>query len=66
MAEALRAYTSDAAFALRLDDAGVLRPGKLGDVAIVDRDPFEVDWASVMPKVVTTIAGGRVVYDCRA
>ena len=66
VAEALRAYTSDAAFALRLDDAGVLRPGKLGDVAIVDRDPFEVAWASVLPKVVTTIAGGRVVYDCRA
>ncbi len=63
--ETLRAYTAGAAHAVGLDDAGVLRPGGLGDVVVLDRDPFEADWVRRPPKVVMTIAGGEVVYDER-
>lgn len=61
--EALRAYTVDAARCLRLDHAGVLKPGAFGDCVIYDRDPFTVDWRNDRPRITHTIIGGRVVYD---
>jgi predicted amidohydrolase YtcJ len=63
--EALQAYTATAAAAVGLPDAGVLRPGMLGDVVMLDRDPLEASWADVPPKVVTTVVGGEVAYDAR-
>jgi hypothetical protein len=65
VAEALTAYTAIAAEAVGLPEAGVLRPGGLGDVVLLDRDPFAADWVSAPPKVITTIIGGRVAYDVR-
>ena len=65
VAEALRAYTAGAAYALGLDDAGVLREGGLGDLVMFDRDPFKADWVETPAKVVMTVAGGQVVYDGR-
>lgn len=65
VAEALRAYTVDAAYALGLDEAGQLRPGALGDMVMFDRDPFQADWAGDPPRVVMTIVGGQVVHDAR-
>ena len=65
VAEALRAYTVDAAYALGLDEAGQLRPGALGDMVMFDRDPFQADWARDPPRVVMTIVGGQVVPDAR-
>jgi len=62
--QALRAYTTGAAHACRLD-AGVLRPGALGDVTVLDRDPFSCDWHASPPNVLMTIVGGQVVYDRR-
>jgi len=62
--ETLRAYTIDAAFALRFEErVGSIARGKLGDLVIFDRDPFTADWASAPPRIATTIAGGRVVHD---
>jgi predicted amidohydrolase YtcJ len=62
-AQALRAYTADAATAMGLPDAGVLVPGALADVVMLDRDPLDTNWVHHPPNIVTTIAGGEVVYD---
>ncbi len=63
--EAISAYTAGSAWALRLDDAGRLVPGALGDLVVLDRDPFTADWARDPPRVAMTVIGGRVVYDAR-
>jgi predicted amidohydrolase YtcJ len=63
VSEALRAYTAGAATAVGLAGGGVLRPGGLGDVVLFDRDPFQANWVDAPPKVITTVAGGRVAYD---
>ncbi|MHC4991761.1 MAG: amidohydrolase [Planctomycetota bacterium] len=57
--EALRAYTSGSAYALGLDDAGVLRRGALGDLVVLEGDPL----AGGSPRVLVTVVGGNVVYD---
>ncbi len=56
-AEALRTATRDAATQLGID-AGVIAPGKLADLAIVDGDPLTDITATT--KVRWTIANGRV------
>ncbi|MCP3904670.1 MAG: amidohydrolase [Planctomycetes bacterium] len=63
VAEALAAYTSGAAGALRMDHAGTVAPGADADLVVLDRDPFTADWIDAPPRVVLTIAGGAVVYD---
>jgi len=51
-AAALRAYTSDAAFAAGMeDDLGALRPGKLCDITVIHEG-----------KVEATVAGGRLTF----
>ncbi len=51
-AAALRAYTSGAAYAVGMEkDAGVLRPGKLCDITIVDQG-----------RVTATVVGGRISW----
>lgn len=63
--EALRGYTSDAAFAsFDETDKGTIARGKLADFAIIDRDitripPDEIAQA----RVVITVVGGRVVFE---
>ncbi len=63
--EALRAYTAAGAWA-GFDEAnrGVLSPGRLADVVIVDRDILTVDPVTIRDATVTTtIVGGRVVHE---
>lgn len=61
--EALHAYTTGAAYALQIDDAGKIAIGSLGDAVMLDRDPFTADWVNAPPRVEMTIVNGEVVYD---
>ncbi len=65
VAEALRAYTADAAYAgFSEQRLGTLEPGKLADIVILDRDPFAVTADELgRIKVTQTIVGGHVVWD---
>lgn len=63
--EALRGYTTDAAYAAFDEDTkGSLAPGKLADLVIVDRDLTAIDPNEIRDaKVVLTMVGGEVVYE---
>ncbi len=65
--QALRAYTSSVAFAGFMEGrTGVLRPGMLADVTLLDHDLFGTPADSLnVVKVVSTIAGGRIVHGRR-
>ena len=65
--EALRAYTFAVAYAGFLEDrTGMLRTGMLADIAVLDRDLFQMPPESIpQAKVVATIVGGRIVYERR-
>ena len=61
---ALRAVTATAAYQIKEEKTkGTLEPGKLADLVILDRDPLEVDPATIKEIVVLeTIKEGRTVY----
>lgn len=63
--EALRAYTADAAFAsFEEKRKGLLTPGKLADFVILEKDLTAIDPATIRDvKVLTTVVGGKVVYE---
>lgn len=63
--EALRAYTSTGAFAsFEEADKGVLAPGRLADLAVLDRDIRVVAPETIRDAhVTTTIVGGHVVFE---
>ncbi|HVX88130.1 MAG TPA: amidohydrolase [Gemmatimonadales bacterium] len=62
--EALRAYTAGNAYGVfREHDLGVLAPGRLADVAVIDRDLLTMPAESLATaRVAMTIAGGKVVF----
>ena len=61
--QAFAAYTSGSAYVNHLDDAGVLAPGLLADLAVLDRDPFAGDPAAIgATRVVATYVDGRRVW----
>jgi hypothetical protein len=62
--EAVKAYTSGSAYAEFQDqDKGTLARGKLADLVILSDDIFAIAPAAIKDvKVVTTIVGGKVVY----
>ena len=63
-AEALRAYTLGSATAAgRQDEVGTLAPGKLADVAVLDRDVLSCGDEEIQKtKVLATFVGGRRVF----
>ena len=61
--QAWAAYTSGSAHVNHLDDTGVLAPGLVADLAVLDRDPFAGDPAEVgATRVVATYVDGEAVY----
>jgi predicted amidohydrolase YtcJ len=63
--EALRAYTHDAARAGFMDErVGILRPGMLADIVVLDRSPFDVEPERIQDiGVEMTIVGGETVFE---
>lgn len=64
VAEALRASTLEAARQLHeADDKGSLAPGKRADLIVLDRNPLEIEPATLRDvRVLQTIKDGEVVY----
>ena len=67
VAEAIRGYTLGAAFAgFREKTEGSLEPGKLADLIILSQNLFQIDPHTIdKTKVLTTVVGGRVVFQSK-
>jgi hypothetical protein len=63
--EAIACYTSRPhAVAAHQRNAGVLEPGRLADLVVVDHNPLTEDFDTV--QVVKTVVDGEVVFDTPA
>ncbi|MFF2211201.1 amidohydrolase [Streptomyces antibioticus] len=63
LGRALTAYTAGSAYVNRLDDTGVVRPGALADLVVLDRDPFAGPPEAIAGTgVALTYVGGERVY----
>lgn len=62
--EAVRLYTSNAArLSFEEDERGMLKPGMLADLAVLDRDIFAIPHDQIKDvKNVLTVMDGRIVY----
>ena len=62
--EAIRMFTSDGAYAIgKESEKGILKPGALADIILLDGDMLAASGAALRElKVTTTIKSGRVVY----
>ena len=61
---ALDAFTAGSAYALRLEaETGTITPGKLADLAVLDRDPFDPGAGPIGDaRVLTTLVEGEPVH----
>jgi predicted amidohydrolase YtcJ len=68
LADALGAYTIGSAFVNHLDDVtGSVEPGKLADLIVLDRDPFDGPASGIADtKVLATYVQGEPVYTAPA
>lgn len=64
MEDAIKYYTLGSAYAQYMDDRkGMIKPGYLADIVIVDKDLLTIPESEIMKtKVDCTIVGGKVVY----
>ena len=62
--EALKAYTIDAAYQLRLEDKiGSIEVGKRADMIVIDQDIFELTPDEIWnTQVLTTMMNGRITH----
>jgi predicted amidohydrolase YtcJ len=63
--QAIRGFTLGSAYVNHLDaDTGTIEPGKLADVAVIDRDLFDSGAGPIgRAKVLATFVGGVAVYE---
>ncbi len=63
LAEALAAYTAGSAYVNHLDETGAIEVGRLADLVVLDRDPFEGPPDEIASTAVElTYVGGEQVY----
>ena len=64
LAEAVRGFTRDAAYAAFEEDSrGTIEPGKLADLTIVEGNPYVMDPSALDDvRVKYTVVGGEIVY----
>jgi len=61
--QALRAFTAGSAFVNHLDETGTLEEGKLADITVLDRDPFDLPPEEIgRSKPVLTLIEGEPVF----
>ena len=67
VAEALRLYTVNAAYAsFEEDTKGAIEKGKLADLVVLSDNPFQIPCEQLKQiKAVMTIVGGKIVYERR-
>ena len=58
---ALAAYTSGSAWVSHRDDAGMVKPGAVADLVVLDRDPFDAPDEIGAARVERVWIGGEVV-----
>lgn len=63
LAAALDAFTLGSAFANRDDDSGSIREGLRADIAVVDRNLFDLEGRTSEATVLLTLASGESVFD---
>ena len=64
LVDALTAFTAGSAYANHLDEAGVLAPGRLADLAILDRDLFDPGQGAIgETHVLATFVEGVCVHE---
>ena len=64
LATALTAYTAGSARVAHLDESGVIEPGRLADLAVLERDPFAGPTDDIATtRVVATYVEGEPVYE---
>jgi predicted amidohydrolase YtcJ len=60
---AITAYTAGSSYVNHLDDTGTIAPGKLADLAVLDRDPFDGPAGEIAAtRVLQTFVGGERVH----
>ncbi|MCC6376932.1 MAG: amidohydrolase [Microbacteriaceae bacterium] len=63
LATSLTAYTAGSAYLNHCDEAGSIEVGKLADLVVLDRDPFDLPAKEIgLTKVQQTFVGGQQVY----
>ncbi|WP_329399820.1 amidohydrolase [Streptomyces lydicus] len=63
LGSALAAYTAGSAYVNHLDDTGSVQRGKLADLVVLDRDPFDGPSEEIAAtRVLQTFVGGHRVY----
>ena len=66
LGEALAAYTSGSAYVNHLDETGAIEVGKLADLVVLDRDPFDGPPDEIAStSVELTYVAGEQVYAAR-
>ncbi len=63
--DSLRAYTFGGAYACgRADELGTLEPGKLADIAVLDKNLFTIDAEEIMEtKAIMAMVDGKIAYE---